>query len=50
MKADGSDLVQITQGETDESDPTWGDTNLLFFSSNAEKNYNIWKANIKFNK
>lgn len=50
MKADGSDLVQITQGETDESDPTWGDSNLLFFSSNAEKNYNIWKANIKFNK
>ena len=50
MKADGSDLVQITQGETDESDPTWGDSNLLFFSSNAEKNYNIWKANVKFNK
>jgi len=50
MKADGTDLIQITQGETDESDPTWGDNNMLFFSSNAEKNYNIWKAKVKFEK
>lgn len=47
MKADGTDLIQITQGETDESDPCWGNDNTLFFSSNAEKNYNIWKARIK---
>ncbi|MCF0074992.1 DUF5050 domain-containing protein [Dyadobacter sp. CY261] len=47
MKADGTDLVQITQGETDESDPTWGIGNQLFFSSNAEKNYNIWRTNVK---
>lgn len=50
MKNDGTDLVQITQGETDESDPAWGIGNMIFFSSNAEKNYNIWKANVKFNK
>ena len=50
MKADGTELTQITQGETDESDPAWGDGNMLFFSSNAEKNYNIWKAQVKFNK
>ncbi|MBC7570330.1 MAG: PD40 domain-containing protein [Spirosoma sp.] len=50
MKADGTDLVQITQGETDECDPAWGIGNMLFFSSNAEKNYNIWKASVKFNK
>lgn len=50
MKADGTDLIQITQGETDESDPTWGDDNMLFFSSNAEKNYNIWKAKVKIPK
>lgn len=47
MKADGADLVQITQGETDESSSSWGIGNQLFFSSNAEKNYNIWKANVK---
>ncbi|NIJ52300.1 TolB protein [Dyadobacter arcticus] len=50
MKADGSELIQITQGETDESDPTWGDDYMLFFSSNAENNYNIWKAKVKFQK
>lgn len=48
MKADGTDLIQITTGETDESDPAWGNDNMLFFASNAEKNYNIWKAKIKF--
>jgi TolB protein len=50
MKADGTELVQITQGETDESDPAWGIGNQLFFSSNAEKNYNIWKCNVRFGK
>ena len=49
MKADGTELIQITQGETDESDPAWGLGNQLFFSSNAEKNYNIWKTNVKLN-
>jgi TolB protein len=50
MKVDGTDLIQITQGETDESDPAWGADNTIFFSSNAEKNYNIWKAKVKFGK
>lgn len=49
MKADGTELIQITQGETDESDPAWGLGNQLFFSSNAEKNYNIWRMNVKLN-
>ena len=50
MKADGTELTQITTGETDESDPGWGNDNMLFFASNAEKNYNIWKAKVKFGK
>ncbi len=50
MKADGTDLIQITQGETDESDPAWGNDNTLFFSSNAEKNYNIWKAKVRLDR
>lgn len=50
MKSDGTDLIQITQGETDESDPAWGNDFTIFFSSNAEKNYNIWKAKVKFAK
>lgn len=44
MKADGTEIKQITQGETDEADPTWGPDGMLFFSSNAAKNYSIWKA------
>ncbi|MEA5461063.1 DUF5050 domain-containing protein [Arcicella sp. LKC2W] len=50
MKANGTDLIQITQGETDESDPAWGTDTNIFFSSNAEKNYNIWKAKVKIGK
>lgn len=44
MKADGTEIKQITQGETDEADPTWGPDEMLYFSSNAAKNYSIWKA------
>lgn len=44
MKADGTEIKQITQGETDETDPTWGPDGMLFFSSNAANNYSIWKA------
>ncbi|RFS15053.1 DPP IV N-terminal domain-containing protein [Emticicia sp. C21] len=44
MKADGTNIKQITQGETDEADPAWGPDGMLYFSSNAAKNYSIWKA------
>lgn len=44
MKADGTELKQITQGETDEADVTWGPDGMLYFSCNADKNYSIWKA------
>ena len=44
MKADGTEIKQITQGETDEADPTFGPDGMLYFSSNAAKNYSIWKA------
>jgi TolB protein len=44
MNNDGTQLKQITQGETDETDPTWGPDNMLYFSSNAGSDYSIWKA------
>jgi TolB protein len=44
MNSDGTGVKQITQGETDEQDPSWGPDNMLYFSSNAAKNYSIWKA------
>jgi len=44
MKSDGTGLVQLTQGETDEGDPCWAPDGQVYFYSNAEKNYNIWKV------
>lgn len=44
MKSDGTEIKQITQGETDEADPAWGIDNTLFFACNAAKNYSIWKV------
>lgn len=44
MKADGTDLIQLTQGDTDEGDPCFGPDGTIYFYSNAEKNYNIWKV------
>lgn len=44
MRADGTDIKQITQGETDEADPAWGPDGMLYFSCDAAKNYSIWKA------
>lgn len=44
MRADGTDVKQITQGETDEADPAWGPDGMLFFACDAAKNYSIWKA------
>ncbi len=43
MKSDGTEIKQITQGETDEADPAWGPDGTLYFSSNAAKSYSIWK-------
>lgn len=43
MKADGTAIKQMTQGETDEADPAWGPDKTLYFSSNADKDYSIWK-------
>ena len=43
MRADGTGLVQLTQGETSEGDPCWSPDGLIYFYSNAEKNINIWK-------
>lgn len=48
MRVDGSDLVQITQGFTNEIDPCFGPDGTIYFASNAEKNYNIWKVKPKF--
>ena len=47
MIQDGTGITQLTQGETDEGDPCWSPDGWVFFYSNAEKNYNIWKVKPK---
>ena len=42
MKTDGTELKQLTQGDTIEGDPSWSINGEVFFYSNADNNYNIW--------
>ena len=48
MKTDGTDVRQLTQGDTNEGDPCWSLDNWVFFYSNAANNYNIWKVKPRF--
>jgi TolB protein len=48
MKADGTNLIQLTQGDTDEGDPCFGPDGTIYFFSNADKNYNIWKVKPRY--
>lgn len=50
MKADGTDLIQLTQGDTDEGDPCFGPDGTVYFYSNADRNYNIWKVKPRQNR
>jgi TolB protein len=44
VKVDGTDLVQITDGNTDVFSPVWGKDNTIFFVSNANGSTEIWTA------
>jgi TolB protein len=44
MSSDGTGINQLTQGSTDEGDPCWSPDGWVYFYSNAERNYNIWKV------
>ncbi|KAB7731453.1 DUF5050 domain-containing protein [Rudanella paleaurantiibacter] len=48
MNVDGSNMVQLSRGDTNEANPCFGPDGTIFFSSNADKNYNIWKVKPKF--
>ncbi|QIP12048.1 DUF5050 domain-containing protein [Spirosoma aureum] len=48
MKVEGTDLIQLTQGDTDEGDPCFGPDGTVYFYSNADKNYNIWKVKPRY--
>ena len=49
IKVDGSDLVQLTNGDVDVFSPVWGKDNTIFFVSNANNSTEIWTAKVNLN-
>jgi TolB protein len=46
MKADGTDLTQLTSGNVEVFSPAWGANNDIFFISNVQGATEIWKAHL----
>jgi TolB protein len=46
IKVNGTDLVQLTDGDVDVFSPAWGKDNKVFFMSNANNSTEIWTANV----
>ncbi len=43
IKPDGAGLVQITDGNADSGEPTWGNDGWIYFASNQAGGYDIWR-------
>jgi TolB protein len=43
MKADGTGLVQLTDGTADSGGPVWGHDGWIYFHSNQAGGYDIWR-------
>lgn len=48
MRTDGTEVKQLTQGDTNEGDVCWSPDGWVFFYSNAASNYNIWKVKPRY--
>jgi TolB protein len=46
MKADGTDLTQLTSGNVDVFSPAWGANDDIYFISNVQGATEIWKAHL----
>jgi TolB protein len=46
MRADGTDLTQLTSGNIDVYSPAWGANNDIYFISNVQNATEIWKARL----
>ena len=49
IKVDGSDLVQLTNGDVDVYSPVWGRDNTIYMVSNANNSSEIWSARVNLN-
>jgi TolB protein len=43
LKRDGTDLTQLTAGDTFSVDPSWGADNWIYFASDQAGNFDIWR-------
>jgi TolB protein len=46
IKVDGTDLVQLTDGDVDVFSPVWGRDNKVFFISNANNSTEVWTGKV----
>lgn len=44
VKRDGTGLVQLTQGDSRAGLPSWGGDGWIYFSSNRDGNYDVWRV------
>ena len=43
IRADGTSLVQLTDGEANSGNPVWAKDGWIYFSSNQAGNFDIWR-------
>lgn len=46
IRADGSNLVQLTDGDGESSAPSWGRDGWIYFSSDQAGNFDIWRFKV----
>lgn len=46
IRADGSNLVQLTDGDGESSAPAWGRDGWIYFSSDQAGNFDIWRFKV----
>lgn len=46
MGSDGSDPVQLVGGDVDADWPSWGSDGWIYFTSNEQGNYDVWRVRL----
>lgn len=46
IRRDGTDLTQLTQGDSITSSPNWGKDNWIYFSSDQAGNFDVWRIRL----
>lgn len=46
MRSDGSELVELVGGDVDADWPSWGSDGWIYFTSNEQGNYDVWRVRL----